>query len=824
MTDDSSVLDADHPLKPVVQAWLDTLRRAREEKREDFDDFADQLMDFYTGDAEAIWGTHMWGKERKGKEPKSIPEVKFPMCLAKVAEGVQIFGPTIYHRNPQRTVTPRKFAEVPHDLIVDPRIGQQLQQIQQTFQQNPQLQQNAAAVAKFQGMQQALQEAENAYQEMVLEQQMVEMRATARAKLMSTYLNYTPNETDLKTTGQLVADEALITGAGVAFTELYRPNPASHAIVGTFYESIKRLYLDPDPNQRGDCMWGARLCFDPVWKVAKEYGVKEDYLREHGRVLTQDNKTGQNNQTTDEDDEFDERMGKSNDLIAYYKIYSKMGMGHRLAGQSAKYGDLMDSFGDNCYLVIAQGIPFPLNLTSKQFRAAMRSEKKRDDAFAKVQWPIPFWLDGGWPFTILSFHEIPNSIWPMSHFRPALPELKFGNWGYSFIADKVQQSGRTILATKKALDEEKKREIENGPAFTFLDMSEADGVLKDAIQKIDFASNQKDVWEAMQANNLNIDKRTGLSEAMYATPGGMRSATEAQVKQQAANVRPDDMANKMEDWSSAIARKEGMAAAWMLEEDDVAPVLGPAGAKLWIKLFADADPQEIAFELDYRVEAGSAKKPNKDTKIYQASELLRIVGPVYAPLVQMGNAGPWNAVVKTWCEANDVENVEDFLVPPPDPQQQQMAQQQQEQQMQLEQAKIQADIQGKQMDAQLKQLDAQIKQAEGQAKLELEKQKMALEREKAMMEMQIEQQKAQLEIGLAREKGQQELQQDQQVHQQEMVQAQQQSQMNLATAAEMNRQKVSQSEEIGNQKIAMAKKQAAAKPQSESKPKKKGTK
>lgn len=112
----SAAMDLEHPLRPVVSAWQETLRRAKEKKEKAFDEWARQIMAFYTGDAEVIWDQYMTGKARNKKEPSHVPEVKFPMCLAKVAEGVQIFGPTIYHRNPARTVTPRTFAEPEHDL------------------------------------------------------------------------------------------------------------------------------------------------------------------------------------------------------------------------------------------------------------------------------------------------------------------------------------------------------------------------------------------------------------------------------------------------------------------------------------------------------------------------------------------------------------------------------------------------------------------------------------------------------------------------------------------------------------------------------------
>lgn len=792
-TDPASKFDVENPLKPLCTAWNQKVKFARKDKKDKFDVYADEAMAFYTGDPEKVWNEYMLGRKTDGKKRDSEePYVRFKFCIAKVAELVQIFGPTIYHRNPVRTVTPRKLVEIPQDVIIDPELMQQVQQMQQAAQQNPQLQQDLMFAAQFQQLSGMLSEQQNEYQQLVMSQTKSTSISRSRAKLMETYLNFTPSETDLKTAARRTTVEALVKGAGVLWTELYQPNPVSHSLVGSFYDSIDNLFLDPDADLLEDCKWAARKCVTPVWQLAAEHGIDEEYLRKRAKVMSV-NGLAESTPPTVENDEWEQVKGKSNDLIVYHKIYSKMGFGDRLSGVDAKYGEMLRRFGDNIYLVVVDGVPFPLNLSNKALLASMSDEDAFDDAFNRVQWPVPFWIDNSWPFTLLYFHEIPNQVWPMSHIRPALPELKFLNWGYSFVADKCQQTGRSILAVKKSLDEEKRSDIENGPAFTCIDLGEMDGNVKDAVQLMNLAGNHKDVFDSLSVTNANCDKRTGLSETMYASPGGMRSATEAQVKQQAANVRPDDMANKMEDFMSAVARKEALAAAWLLEEEDLIPVLGPGGAKVWVRLFGEVEPREIAFEYDYHVEAGSARKPNKDTQIYQMQQAIQIMGAVLSPLVNAGVPGPWNALVKRWAEVNDIEDVEQFLVPPPpppDPAQQQAAQQQQ----QLEQAKIQAELQSKQMDAQLKQIEAQVKQAEGQAKIELERQKLELERQKAMLEMQMSAMAAQ-----------QERQQDAAAFEQESRQQERKAQVDLATAAAMSRQKIEIQRQQADAKAAEAK-------------------
>jgi hypothetical protein len=803
---ETTILDAEKPLAPLCTTWLEKIRLAQKHKQKNFGEFADEAMAFYLGPGS---GKDTWDKYmRAGDSTEEPPEVKFQFIIAKVAELVQIFGPILYHRNPVRTVTPRKVAEIPREVIVDPAIEQQLQQLSQQM-QDPAFQQNPQMVMQLQALQMQVQQMQAMYQQMAMAQAKSDTKSRARAGLLKTYLNYTPNETDLKTSARRAVVEALIKGMGLVVTESYQSHPQAPKMIGSFYRSVDTLLMDPDAEVLEDCTWIAFRCVHPTWQVAEEYGISEDILREKGLL-------SYNAQAESSKDAFKKAKeakgdGSSNDLLCYWKIYSKMGMGDRLQGMNVDYRDALDRFGDNVYLVVAEGIPYPLNLKNREFRESLADEESHNEAFVKVQWPVPFWLDGEWPFTPLAFHEIPNSVWPMSHIRPALPELKFLNWGMSFLAEKVRQTARTIFATKKSLDDETKNKLINGAPTTVVEVSEDNGKIQDIFQKLNMDGNHKDMWEMIQATNMNCDKRTGLSETMYASPGGMRSATEAQVKQQAANVRPDDMANKVEDFMSRVARKEALAAMWLLEEEDIVPVLGPGAAQVWMELIAGADPQVLAYEYDYRVEAGSAKKPNKDTEIFQMTQMMQTAAPVLMPLVNAGVPGPWNALMSRWCESIDIEDYNEFLIPPPpppDPAQQQM----QQQQMQLEQAKVQAELQGKKMDAQLKQLDAQIRQAEGQQKMELERQKMEMERQKAMLELALESQKSE-----------QELRQDQQVHQQEMMQKQQMGQMDLRQAAMQARQQMAVSQaqaqqqiavqgEVGKAKVAQAKQMAAAKP------------
>ena len=67
-------------------------------------------------------------------------------------------------------------------------------------------------------------------------------------------------------------------------------------------------------------------------------------------------------------------------------------------------------------------------------------------------------------------------------------------------------------------------------------------------------------------------------------------------------------------------RKEAFASRWMLEAEDVAPIVGPVGAMVWQQQIMSSDINLVVKEFDYRIEAGSIRKPNKAKGKYQRSK------------------------------------------------------------------------------------------------------------------------------------------------------------------------------------------------------------
>jgi hypothetical protein len=78
------------------------------------------------------------------------------------------------------------------------------------------------------------------------------------------------------------------------------------------------------------------------------------------------------------------------------------------------------------------------------------------------------------------------------------------------------------------------------------------------------------------------------------------------------------------------------------------------------------DPATVAREFEYRVEAGSARKPNKATRVEQMQAALQTLGPILQGLVPMGMVDPLNALVSDWADSLDID-AKPYLIPQPPP-------------------------------------------------------------------------------------------------------------------------------------------------------------
>lgn len=616
----------DSPLRPLVKGWMGKLKIAREHKQAVFGKDAEECMRFFSGP----YSSWMYN-ERSGSDTASsltvdhsdYPAPSFRMTINKASDLEQLFAPVIAHRNPHRTVNPRRFPTLPPEVLGDPMDPMVQQQYFMMEQQN----------SMFRG------------------------QDTGRAILMESLLNYTPHELGLKRQSRMVILEGLIKGAGIWWTELVTRRGTGTRLVGSFYETVDRLLIDPDMDTLEDAFWIARECVHPVWEVERKYGLEPGSLKGNAESSGHFGMSeGYANS------KFYRTMGKTNDQLRYWKIYSRMGMGGKMSGELPRqYQDNLDVFGDYCYLVVCDTVPYPLNLPP-----AMTDQADLPTMQKAVEWEVPFWADSRWPVTMFAPHPIPNCIWPQSHLKPALGLLRAINWLYSMILSKIRVTCRDFLGVVKGAAEDLKKAVQHGPDLTMIELEQAFGNnINNVVQFIQHPTFNASIWDVWEATLREFDKATGLMELVYGQSATQpRSATESQAKAAQTSIRPDDLADKFEDTMSDLAASEAIAIRWLYEPQDVEAIVGPIGAYYWQILVMQADVSATVSQLEYRIEAGSARKQNKMAIAENLANALNNLAPT---LMQAGQFEPLSNLLQDWAKANDIDPDRYKLAPPPMP-------------------------------------------------------------------------------------------------------------------------------------------------------------
>ena len=576
------------------------------------------------------------------------------ICVNRVWEAVRLFTSVIHHRNPTRAVTPKDYPVVPAPLLgIFPQPP-----VPQMGPNGPVMGPDGQPVMMpDQGMM--------AYQQGMEQQQFNYERRKIIAALLEQYLNYTPNELNLKQHSRKVVEEAFIKGAGVWWHELYSPPGSAVKFAGSFYDSVDNLVWDPDADEFEDIRWCARKRIQPIDEVAAKFGLSRDDLKGHLESYasrSDEKERGYENKR---------RNGQTNDIVCYWEIYSKTGFGDRLKDADKDLRGKFDAMGPNCYLAVAEGVEFPLNMPLPMLQEPVDETGVSQQMFMACQWPIPFWAEpGGWPFTLLAWHGKPGYSWPVSLIRPAIGELRFINWAMSFLATRVATSSQTLIGVSKAADQDLKSKIleKSEKGFNIVEISEAVGrSVNDVISVFNMPGVTQDMYQIIAEVTALFDRRVGLTELVYGmTRNQFRSAAEAQVKAEQISVRPDDYASILEDALSEVARKEALCARWLIYPQDVEPLLGPMAAQAWGMHVQGENPDSIVREYSYRVEAGSARKPNIATRIENITNAMQILAPISQGLLQAGRPELFNALLEDWGKAMQVD-VARYMIPPPPP-------------------------------------------------------------------------------------------------------------------------------------------------------------
>ncbi len=376
------------------------------------------------------------------------------------------------------------------------------------------------------------------------------------ASILGDYLNYSLSEYDSYANARRCVDQAVVWGRAVAWTGRHPKKPE---IICSLYDDVRNFFDDPDADTPEERRIVMRRRDRPREDVIAEYPQAEKAILDIPRAETE--------KTTDNS----VKMGDSGaDIICYYEAYATVGLYRFKGGKAIENG--LKAMGQE-----TDDTPMKY-LFTKQGRFVCAET-----------WEVPFYIDGEWPVTALDFYDMPGSLWPVSPLEPGINYQRAINWLSTFMMGRMRKAMRLVFAIAntagEGLSDAEQDQVLIGNDIEALMISVSGGrTLKDFIQEL----NPSFEWMQQGLRYLEYlsdryNKATGKYDILYygGTETQSRTATDASMKDRNSRSRLEDMKDRIVKWETLKARKDALAARFLLTRNDIGQVMGDDAAQQW---------------------------------------------------------------------------------------------------------------------------------------------------------------------------------------------------------------------------------------------------
>lgn len=271
--------------------------------------------------------------------------------------------------------------------------------------------------------------------------------------------------------------------------------------------------------------------------------------------------------------------------------------------------------------------------------------------------PMPYAM--GHPFVYMANYEIPDEFYPMGDLDQLEDVQQELNKTRTQLLNQRKKYNRKYLAKKFVFDANAREALESDEDGVVVFVDDDNTPLSEAIMPMPQVPMAADLYAYSELIEADIDVISGVSEyARGAAPEIRRTATEAALMSDAQQARAADKLAIVEATLAEVARKILQLAQQFLTGEQVARVVGADGNQYWFQY----EPDDIAGEFDFEVEAGSTQPNNEQVQRQQAMQMLQALGPLMGVTID-----PLQFTNYILQEGFGIKSPQKFLMAPPPP-------------------------------------------------------------------------------------------------------------------------------------------------------------
>lgn len=252
---------------------------------------------------------------------------------------------------------------------------------------------------------------------------------------------------------------------------------------------------------------------------------------------------------------------------------------------------------------------------------------EQSDDFLIEPAEIPF--ASGHPFVMLRNYEVPDHFYPMGDLESLEPLQHELNMSRTQMQQARRKFARKYLYRESTFDQQGVQALQSDEDNTFVPVADENIPLIEAVVPLQQVPLPPDLYNVSQIIENDMGTVTGVSEYQRGqVPETRRTATEAAIISDSVNARAADKLAIIEHAIADAAKKVIACAQQYTTGEQVARVLGPQKASLWVPY----QREDIAGEYDFMVEAGSTQPMNETVRRQTAQSLMNSL----APLIPLG--------------------------------------------------------------------------------------------------------------------------------------------------------------------------------------------